>query len=176
MSIGARITSVLLVVFAALVQVTIMPRIEIGSATPDVLVLVVSAIALLTGSISGAAHGFLAGICIAMFAAIPLGPHALVGVLIGYSIGRVGEALVTDEHPLPPLFAGVFATLVMELGQPLVAFLVDPTVGSIDGLLEDAILVTIISSVLALPIYLLVRRALIAANAIAPIEGGVGAG
>lgn len=175
MSIGARITSFLLIVFAALVQVTIMPRIEIGSATPDVLVLVVSAIALLTGSISGAAHGFLAGVCVALFAALPLGPHALVGVLIGYAIGRVGEALVTDEHPMPPLLAGVFATLVMALGQPLVEFLVNPAVANVDGLLGEAILVTIISSVLALPIYLLVRRILIAASAIAPVEGGVGA-
>ena len=50
MSIGARITGVLIVLFAALVQVSIAYRIEVGDAYPDVLILVVAAIALLTKS------------------------------------------------------------------------------------------------------------------------------
>jgi rod shape-determining protein MreD len=172
MSLGARITSVLLVVFAALVQVSIVYRIEVGEATPDLLILVVASIALLTGSISGATHGFIAGVAIAVFAAVPLGPHALVATLIGYAIGRVGEALVTDDHPVPPLLAGIFATITMQVGRPLVEFLVNPDIGRVDGLWTQALLVTLISSVLAVPVYLGVRRLLLTANAVAPIAGG----
>ncbi len=172
MSFGARITGVALVLFAALVQVSVAYRIEVGDAYPDVLFLVVAAIALLTGSISGATHGFVAGVAIALFAALPLGPHALVGTIVGYTIGRVGEALVTDDHPVPPLLAGVFATLAMQVGRPLVEFLVSPRVTHIDGLLGQAALVTVISSVLALPVFLVVRRVLVAAHAISPMRAG----
>lgn len=172
MSLGARIASFGLVIFAALVQVSIVFRIEVGEATPDLLILVVASIALLTGSVSGAAHGFVAGVAIAVFAAVPLGPHALVATLIGYAVGRVGEALVTDDHPVPPLVAGIFATGAMQIGRPLVEFLVNPAIGRVDGLWSQALLVTLISSVLAVPVFLGVRRALVTAHALAPIAGG----
>jgi rod shape-determining protein MreD len=171
-SVGARIASVLLVLVAALVQVSVVYRIEVGGATPDLVILVVAAVALLTGSVSGAAHGFVAGLAIATFAAVPLGPHALVGALIGYAIGRVGEALVTDDHPVPPLVAGIFATIAMQVGSPLVEFLVNPALGEVDGLWTQAALATLISSVLAVPVFLLVRRVLVAANAVGPLAGG----
>jgi rod shape-determining protein MreD len=171
-SVGARITSVALVLFAALLQVSVVFRIEIGDASPDLLVLVVSSIALLTGSISGAVHGFVAGLALATFAAIPLGPHALVAMLIGYTIGRVAEALVTDDHPAPPLIAGIIATFVMQIGRALVEFLVNPALGEVDGLWTQAVLVTLLSAVLAVPVYLLVRRVLVAANAVGPLAGG----
>ncbi|MCW2926415.1 MAG: Rod shape-determining protein MreD [Thermoleophilia bacterium] len=169
MTVGARIASVLLVLFAALVQVSIVHRIEVGSASPDVLILVVASIALLTGSVSGAAHGFLAGVALATFAALPLGPHALVGTLIGFAIGRVGDALATDDHPIPPLLAGIFAALTMQLGEPLVEFLVNPAVSGVDGLVGRAALVTLISAVLAVPVYVVVRRTLISANSVGPV-------
>jgi rod shape-determining protein MreD len=171
-SVGARIAGLLLVLGAALLQVSIIFRIEVGGASPDVLVLVVASIALLTGSLSGAAYGFAAGVALAVFAAVALGPHALVGTLIGYTVGRVGEALVTDDHPVPPLVAGVVATAAMQVGRPLVEFLVNPAIGRVDGLWTQAALVTLISSVLAVPTYLFVRRVLVAANAVGPLAGG----
>ena len=160
------IASVLLVLVTTLLQVSIVYRIEVGNASPDLLILVVVSIALLTGSVSGAAHGFLAGVALATFAALPLGPHALLGTLVGYAVGRVGEALVTDEHPVPPLLAGIFATLTMQVGRPLVEFLVNPQMGRVDGVWSQALLVTIISSVLAVPTYVLVRRLLVSASAV----------
>jgi rod shape-determining protein MreD len=171
MSVGARIASVTLVLFVVLLQVSIAYRIEIGDAYPNVVVLVVASIALLTGSVSGAVHGFIAGVALATFAAMPLGTHALMLVLIGYTIGRVGEALVTDDHPVPPLVAGILATLAMQLGRPLVEFLVNPDVGQVHGFVAKAAMMTVISSVLAVPVYLLVRRVLVSANAIMPLGG-----
>lgn len=171
MSPAVRIASIALVLVAALLQVSIVYRIELGDATPDLLILVVASIALLTGSASGALHGFVAGVAIALFAALPLGPDALIGTLVGYAVGRVGEVLVTDEHPAPPLLAGIFATITLQLGRPLVEFLVNPQIGRVDGLWEQAVLVTSISAVLAVPVFLLVRRVLVAANSIVPALG-----
>jgi rod shape-determining protein MreD len=163
-NVGVRIACVVLVLVAALVQVSIAYRIEIGAAYPHVLVLVVASIALLTGSIPGAVNGFIAGIALATFAAMPLGTHALMLVLIGYAAGRIGEVLVTDDHPVPPLLVGIVATLTMQLGRPLVEFLVNPDVASLEGVVGRAAMMTVISSVLALPTYLLVRRVLVAAQ------------
>lgn len=73
---------------------------------------------------------------------------------------------------MPPLLAGVFATLAMQIGRPLVEFLVSPAPVRVDGLLGQAALVTVISSMLALPVFLLVRRVLLAAHAIAPLGSG----
>lgn len=172
MSVGARIASVLLVLVAALVQASVIWRIELGGASPELVILVVAAIALLGGSVHGAAHGFLAGVAIALFAALPLGPYALVATIIGYTVGRVGEALVTDDHPVPPLLAGIFATVTLQVGRPLVEFLVNPTVPRVDAVWSEAAVVTLLSSVLAVPIYLGVRRVLLSANEIGPVSSG----
>lgn len=160
MTVAGRVACVAAVLLAALLQVTIAFRIEVGGASPDVLVLVVVAIALLTGAISGAVTGFVAGVALATFAALPLGPHALLGTLVGYTIGRVGESLATDEHPVPPIAAGMAATFVMQVGGPLVEFLVSPTPATTDGLWVKAAISTLMALVLAMPIYLLVRRLL----------------
>lgn len=162
-----RTTAALLVLFAALVQVSIGYRIEIADASPDLLILVVVSCALLGGSIEGAALGFLAGIALATFGAVPVGPHALVATLLGYAAGRVGEAVVTDDHPAPPLVAGMVAAAGMQIGWPLVEFLVSPGVTSVGGLWGRALLVTALSAIFAVPVYLLVRRVLAAAHAAA---------
>ncbi|MCW2950689.1 MAG: rod shape-determining protein MreD [Thermoleophilia bacterium] len=158
----ARITSVSLVLVAALVQVSIGYRVDVAGATPNLLMLVVTAIALLTGSVSGAVHGFVAGLALACFGGLAVGPDALIAALIGFAFGRLGETLITDEHPVPPLVAGVLATAAFQLGVPLVTFLVSPTAPSLDGLWTNTILITLLSAVLTLPVYLGVRRALAA--------------
>jgi len=168
--VGARTTSVCLVLVAALVQVSLGYRIDFMGATPNVLILVVSSIALLTGSVSGAAHGFVAGLAVAMFSGIAIGPYALIATLIGFGVGRLGEALITDEHPVPPLVAGIIATAAVQLGVPLVTFLVSPTSPSLDGLWGDTFLITTFSAVLTLPIYLGVRRVLAATSARRDVE------
>ena len=163
MNAPARVISVGLVLVAALLQVSIAYRVDLLGATPNLLILVVSAIALLTGSISGAAHGFLAGVAIACFGGLPIGPYALIAALVGFGLGRLGETLITDEHPVPPLVSGILATAVVQLGVPLIWFLVTPTSPSLDGLWRTTFLITALSAVLALPVYLGVRRVLAAA-------------
>lgn len=166
MSIGARIACFALVFVTAVLQVSIFWRIEIAGGTPDVLMVVVASIALLTGSIAGATSGFAAGVLLACVAALPLGPHALLATLIGYAIGRVGEVLVTDDHPVPPIVAAVLATLAIALGRPLVEFLLDPAVSTVDGLLAHAAASALLSGLVALPVFGLVRRTLNAAQSV----------
>lgn len=164
-----RFAAVLLVLVAALFQVSVVYRIEVVGASPNVLVLVMASIALLSGSVGGACTGFTAGIALAVFGGLPIGPHALVATLAGYTIGRVGELLVTDDHPAPPLVAGIFATVFLQVGFPLVEFLVDPAGRDLAGVWQRAVVMTALSAVLAVPVYLLVRRVLAAAAAAGPL-------
>jgi rod shape-determining protein MreD len=158
MNLAARTMSVGLVLVAALLQVSIGYRIDLLGATPNLVVLVLTSIALLTGSVSGAVHGFVAGLALACFGGVPIGPDALVMCLVGFAFGRLGETLITDEHPVPPLVAGILATAAVQLGVPLVTFLVSPASPSIDGIWRMTFLITALSAVLTLPVYLGVRR------------------
>lgn len=153
----ARMVPALVVLASVLVQVSVVQHVEVVDSSPDVVVLVIVSIALLTSSVDGALHGFLAGVAIAMFAALPLGPHAMLGVAIGYWAGRWGESLVTDEHPVPPLVAGVVATMAMHVGRPAIEFLMSPAAVSGDGVLASALIVTALNAVLAVPVYTCVR-------------------
>jgi len=148
----------LVVLAAVLVQVSIVQRIELFNASPDLIVLVVVAVSLLGGSVAGAWYGFIAGLSVALFAGLPLGPHAMIATVIGYTCGRWGEVLITDEHPVPPLLAGVTATLAMQIGRPLIEFLINPAIITTRGVWREAFVVCAINAVFAIPVYTLVRR------------------
>lgn len=167
MSTVVRTASILLVLVVALVQAALMWRMSIAGATPNLLIVVVASIALLTGPITGAVSGFAAGLGLALFGALPLGPHAMLATLVGYAIGRVGEQLVTDDHPAPPLLAAVFACAAMSLGRPLVEFLVNPATSDVDGVWRITFLSTALGAMLAVPVYLGVRRYLTFATQLA---------
>lgn len=153
-----RAVAVLICLCAVLLQVSVIERIRIADTSPDIVVLVIISIGLLRGSVNGAAYGFLGGLCIGLFAALPLGPHAILGTVVGYWAGRWGDVLVTDEHPVPPLVAGVCATFVMEIGRPLLDFLIVFSTATMQGMWQDAMVAAMLNAVLITPVYLSVRR------------------
>lgn len=158
MMVPRRLLSCMVVLTAVLLQVSVVQRVEFGDVSPDLVVLAIVSLALLSNSVDGAIIGFTGGVAIGLFAALPLGSHALLCTLIGYMAGRWGESLVTDQHPAPPLVAGVLATLAMHAGRPTVEFLVNPAVVSGGSLWSGLAIVTLVNAVLAIPIYALVRR------------------
>lgn len=81
----------LLTLVATIVQVTLLSRLGLPGATPDLVVVVVVAIALSMGPLDGAIAGFVAGMLVDLAppADTLLGVNALVYVLIGYVTGRV---------------------------------------------------------------------------------------
>lgn len=168
-----RAVPFLLLILTVLVQVSIVQRIEVGDASPDLVVLMIVSLALLSNSIWGAGYGFLAGLALGLFAALPLGPHALIGTIVGYWVGRWSEVLVTDEHPLPPVLAGVVGTMAMQAGRPLLEFLVSPAVTTTRGIWTEAAIVTVLNALLAIPVYVLTRRVLRAARSLDGLGGEV---
>ena len=62
----------------------------------------------------------------------------------------------------------------MQVGRPLIEFLVNPDVSRVDGLFGQAALMTVISSILAVPVFLGVRRLMVFANSLS--SDGVASG
>jgi rod shape-determining protein MreD len=158
MSSVAGAASSLMVMIGAVLQVAIVERIEIAGASPDVSILVVVSCALLGGSIWGMWFGFLAGLVMELAMGLPLGTHAMVAAIVGYWVGRWGDVLVTDDHPIPPLVSGVLGAAAVQVGYPLVTFLVDPTVPGIAYIWPIPVFVATLTAPCAIPVYLACRR------------------
>ena len=89
---------VALVIFIVLmVQQTVMVALRIDGAHPDLLWLLPITAALLDGPETGAIVGFWAGLAFDLVLPTPFGLSALVGCVLGYSVG----ALTTAADPAP---------------------------------------------------------------------------
>lgn len=89
MYINRMLLSAALVVVALVVQVTVLARLQLPGAVPDLLLLIVLALALVYGHTAGAVVGFVAGLLadIAPPSDHAVGRYALVLCLIGYAAG-----------------------------------------------------------------------------------------
>lgn len=76
------------VLLALLLQGSIVERLPLPGAPPDLVLVLVVAFALVEGSSSGAVTGFLAGLLVDLDAGHELGRVALVYALVGYLAGQ----------------------------------------------------------------------------------------
>jgi rod shape-determining protein MreD len=83
--------SVALVLTAAVLQVTVVNRLPLPGAGPDLVLLVVIGLSLVVGSTAGASIGFGAGLLVDLMppTATEVGRWALVFCLVGYLAGQV---------------------------------------------------------------------------------------
>ena len=122
------LVSVILLLVAIVLQLTVLDRLPLpGGVTPDLVLLVVVALALSSGPLPGMTGGFCAGL--ALDVAPPadhlVGLYALVFCLVGYFCGMVSAEL--DSSVLRPLAAsaagaaagaGLYAAAGVILGNP----------------------------------------------------------
>ena len=107
-----------LVLFAALVQISLAEWIEIGEAHPDVVLVTLVAVSLLRGPMYGSVLGFLAGLVLDTASFGTFGLTSLLLTVIGYATGRFGEATTrSSAHPL--LIAVALASIGFTLGSQL---------------------------------------------------------
>lgn len=94
-----------LVVAAVIIQVTLLSRLGLPGATPDLVVVTVVAIALAMGPAQGAVAGFVAGVLLDMAPPSDTlwGVNALVYLGIGYLTGRV----IDPRDRTVPLLIGI---------------------------------------------------------------------
>jgi rod shape-determining protein MreD len=115
------------VLTALLLQGTVLTRLPLPGAAPDLLLVVVVAYALVEGPLSGMTTGFVAGVLADSLADHQLGRLALAYAVVGYAVGFIEDD--TERSTLLP-FVGVaagalgavilFAAEGMLLGDPRV--------------------------------------------------------
>ena len=148
---------VLLGFFAVVVQESAVSQVSIFGVSADLKPLVVMSVGLLCGSLTGAVFGFATGLLIDLVLVQTLGVTSLLYIAIGYWAGRLHE-LRDPSHELVPLAAGALAAAFAGLGMAVIQFLlgVDAPVSLL--LLQQIFIVVLVDTLLALPVYALVRR------------------
>jgi rod shape-determining protein MreD len=156
-SLGLYLRLVALAFLTVVIQDAAVSQISIFGVTADLGPLVVMSVGLLCGSLLGAIFGFAAGLFVDTVLVQTLGVTSLLYIAIGYWSGRLLE-LRDPAHSLVPLAAGAAATAFAGLGMALIQFLlgVDAPVSWL--LLQQVVLTVLVNTLIALPVYALVRR------------------
>lgn len=145
--------------FAAVLQISFFSELWIFGSSPEVALLVVMAIGLLGGSLTGAVFGFSVGLLLDSLLMSDLGAMALALMAVGYLAGRyredVGRPTRSAVILLGALFTllggGLFALIQLGLG-------VEAPVSGVVA--RDLLVESLIGLALALPVLKLMRLCL----------------
>lgn len=148
---------ILLAFATVVIQQTSISQISIFGVSADLSPLVVMSVGLLAGSLPGALMGFGTGLLIDTVLVQPLGVTSLLYIGVGFWSGRLRE-LRDPSHGLVPLVLGAGATAAVGIGMTLIQFLLGVD-APVSLLLAQQIFVTVlVNTLIALPVYALVRR------------------
>ena len=138
-------------------QAAAVSQISIFGVSADITPLVVMSVGLLAGSMPGALMGFGTGLLVDLVLFQTLGVTSLLYIAIGYWSGRLHE-LRDPAHGLVPLVMGAIVTAFAGLGMALIQVLlgVDAPVSLL--LLQQIVITVLVNTLIALPVYAVVRR------------------
>ncbi len=153
----ARVTLVVFVVL--MVQQTMMVALRIGGVHPDLLWLLPITAALLDGPETGAIVGFWSGLAFDLVLPTPFGLSALVGCVLGFTVGILTAAADPRASWLKPVAALTGSVAADMLFAVLGAILGQGQMVQID-FLALFFVVSISSVILVLPVNRLMRWAL----------------
>ncbi|MBA3327741.1 MAG: rod shape-determining protein MreD [Solirubrobacterales bacterium] len=151
-----------LVVGGVVVQTAAISQLPVAGANADLSPLLVMAIGLLCGALAGACFGFGVGLFVDVALLQTLGVSSLVLVAVGYGAGRIREAR-DPEGTLVPIAVGATATLAFSIGFAVMQFLLGVEAPVSGALVRQVITTLVLNTLLALPLYVLVRRWLLPA-------------
>ena len=146
-----------LIVVGVIVQTAMVSQLPIAGANADLAPLLVMAVGLLCGSLAGGAFGFGVGLFVDDVLLQQLGVSSLVLLGVGYGAGRIREAR-DPEGTFVPLGVGAAATLIFSVGFSLVQFLLGVDAPVSWALVRDTLTTLVINTLIALPVYAVVRR------------------
>ncbi len=145
----------ILVFVAAVFQVAAIAGGRILGAEVDLLLLTILGIALVAGSIPGAAAGFAGGLLVDVMTLGTLGFTSILLTLAGYWSGRYGETTGRDRGYAPSLTALVM-TAAVDIGAAALHFLLGETV-PLTAVLWPIVPSAILAALLIIPIHRLCR-------------------
>jgi len=153
------IKAALLIFFVAIVQVSLLSSVGVAGGTPNLLLVTLVAVALLRGSIFGAAGGFFGGLLIDTANLETLGLTSLILTLAGYWIGRYGETTGRDRTHAPYVSVAV-VTILYALGVLVLDFLLGDPVSGRRLLLDSLVPSVAFNLILTAPVHWLVAKLL----------------
>jgi rod shape-determining protein MreD len=155
--IGLRIA--LLIVVAVVLQNSFFSSVWILGTTPDILPVLAVALGLLGGALVGAVAGFATGLLVDSALLQTLGVSSLALLAAGYLAGRYREGFEITSSLVPPLLTGALALLAAATYAAVQLMLGVETPVSL-LVLREILVKGLLATLLAFPIYPLVRRAL----------------
>lgn len=151
-----------LIVAGVIVQTAAISQLPIAGASADLSPLIVMAVGLLCGSLAGACFGFAVGLFIDVALLQTLGVTSLVLITVGYGAGRIRESR-DPEGTFIPLAVGAAATLTYSMCFALLEFLLGVDAPVSWALVRQTLATLVINTLIALPVYAVVRRWLLRA-------------
>ena len=166
---GARLGWVLLMVIVAVVlEVSVMPYINVVDGIPDLIAPTVVVIAMLRGSLVGAVAGFGAGLLVELTSPVgTLGVLALLYLAVGAWCGRYCER-EESASLLAPLLLSVVATLAVQLGYAVFQLLLGNSMPASEFVTQLLLPTLALTALLSPPILLVGRRLLGAPRVVEP--------
>jgi rod shape-determining protein MreD len=147
-------------VLAVFFQIGVVSEVPVFGVSADLSPLLVAFVGLLCGSTVGAATGFAVGLLVDLALVQTLGVTSLTLTLVGYWAGRLRE--VRDPQAgLTPLLVGAAASGGAMIFYSIVQFLLGVDAPVSLELLLQIVLGAVVDTIIALPVYVIVRRCLI---------------
>ena len=138
-------------------QIGVVSEVPVFGVVIDLSPLVVAFVGLLCGSTVGASVGFAIGLLVDLLLVQTLGLTSLIFTVIGYACGRLRE-LRDPQATLTPLLVGAAAAAASSVGYSLVEFMLGVDAPVSLELLRQVVLGVIVDAIVALPVWVLVRR------------------
>jgi rod shape-determining protein MreD len=150
----------ILSVVVVFVQISVVSEVPVFGVSIDLSPLLVAFTGLLCGSMLGAVAGFAVGLLIDLALMQTLGVTSLTFTIIGYWAGRLRE-LRDPQAALTPLLVGAAAAASAMVGYSLIEFLLGVDAPVSLELLREIVVGVLVDTVVALPMWALVRRCLV---------------
>jgi rod shape-determining protein MreD len=140
-------------------QIGVVSEVPVFGVNADLTSLLAAFVGLMCGSTIGAACGFAVGLFVDLALLQTLGLTSLIFTLVGYWCGRLRE-LRDPQAALTPLLVGAGASALALVGYSLMEFMLGVDAPVSFELLRQIVLGVVVDSIVAVPMWLLVRRVL----------------
>ncbi|MGO8906485.1 MAG: rod shape-determining protein MreD [Solirubrobacteraceae bacterium] len=161
-SFGLLVRIAVLAVVVVFVQIGVVSEVPLFGVSVDVSPLLVVFVGLLCGSTVGALTGFAVGLLVDLTLVQTLGVTSLIFTLIGYWSGRLRE-LRDPQAALTPLLVGAAGTAAALVGYSLMEFLLGVDAPVSLELVRQIVIGILLGTMVALPMWVIVRRSLVGA-------------
>jgi rod shape-determining protein MreD len=131
--------------------------IDVGGGRPDLLLVVLVAVALARGTVVGAAAGFAGGLAMDLATFETLGLTSLLLTLTGYWVGRYGETTGRDRMHAP-LLSVLVVTVAYGVGAYVLHTILGDAVSARVALGTALPPAVVMNLLLTFPVHALVRR------------------